>query len=60
MVAQTDWRLDNWGSFSDTDNDEIFFILTTVFRLALGPTPPPMQWIWGTFSLRGKVARVPS
>jgi hypothetical protein len=27
------------------------FLFTTVFRLALGPTEPPLQWLQGALSL---------
>jgi hypothetical protein len=38
------WRFDSWQGLG-------IFFFTTVFRLALGPTQPPVQWVLGALML---------
>jgi hypothetical protein len=33
------------------------FLFTTMSRMAVGPTQPPIQWVLGALSLRVKAAR---
>jgi hypothetical protein len=39
-----------WPRFDSQQGQEIF-LFSTVFRLALEPTQPPIQWVLGTLSL---------
>jgi len=41
------------GLIPSRGNDVIFFLFTTVSRLALGPTQPPIHWVLGGPYSRG-------
>jgi hypothetical protein len=43
------YRLDDWGFKSQQELG--IFLITTVFRPALGSTQPPIQWVPGAISL---------
>jgi hypothetical protein len=45
----TGYRLDSQVTIPG--RDKRFFVHSTVSRLALGPTQPPVQWVWGAVSL---------
>jgi hypothetical protein len=44
------------GSIPSRGKDRIS-LFTTAFRQALGPTPPSIQWVPGSLSLRGWIGR---
>jgi hypothetical protein len=47
----SDYGLDDWTiGGSIPDRGEIIFPLASVFRPALGPTQPPVQWVLGVLS----------
>jgi hypothetical protein len=60
-VAQSEWKLgyglNNWDLTLGRVNMG-FFLFTTVSRPVLGPTQPPMKWLWGIFDPGGRMARV--
>jgi hypothetical protein len=46
------YGLDNWGLIPSGSRE--FFFLPPVFRLAVGPTQPPIQWVLGALCLAVK------
>jgi hypothetical protein len=48
------YGLDNQGSMFDPWQGLGIFLFTTMSRMALGPTQPPIQWVPGALSLGEK------